>query len=51
MLTKDQTFKTLLSFEDRKATREKIAEKYPDSIPIICEKYKKSKLKDLPKSK
>ena len=51
MLTKDQTFKTLVPFEDRKATREKIIEKRPHHIPIICEKDKKSSLKDLPKSK
>lgn len=51
MYKKDHPFKALLSLEERKAEQEKVAEKYPDSIPIICEKYKKSKLKDLLKSK
>lgn len=35
----------------RKAESSKIREKYPDRIPIICEKDPKSKMKDVDKTK
>ncbi|CAI2373192.1 unnamed protein product [Moneuplotes crassus] len=37
--------------DKRKSECEKLREKYPDRIPIICEKYSKSKLPDLVKEK
>jgi len=37
------TFKTKYSFEERYNEAHKIIEKYPDRIPIICEKNEKSK--------
>jgi GABA(A) receptor-associated protein len=35
----------------RKKESEKIREKYPDRIPVICEKSGTSKLPDIDKSK
>ena len=35
----------------RKAESDKIREKYPDRIPVICEKSATSKLPDIDKSK
>ena len=35
----------------RKQEAQKILEKYPDRIPIICEKDPKSKMKDIDKTK
>lgn len=35
----------------RKAESTKIREKYPDRVPIICEKDPKSKIKDVDKTK
>ena len=37
------SFKTTTIFADRKAESDKIIAKYPDRIPIICEKNQKSK--------
>lgn len=35
----------------RKQESQKISEKYPDRVPIICEKDPKSKIKDIDKTK
>ena len=37
--------------EDRKTQSEKILEKYPDKIPVICEKHEESKLKSMDRTK
>ena len=37
-------FKSEHSFEGRKAESDRIREKYPDRIPVICEKIEKSKV-------
>lgn len=37
--------------EDRKRESNRLREKYPDRIPIICEKDPNSKLEDLVKEK
>lgn len=44
-------FKDSLTAEERKKQSEKMIEKNPDKIPIICEKHKKSKLQNLDKNK
>jgi GABA(A) receptor-associated protein len=45
-------FKSQYSFEDRFAESSRILEKYPDRIPIICEKVKgKNDLPDIDKNK
>ena len=36
-------FSTKYSFEDRLKESNRIVEKYPDKVPIICEKYDKDK--------
>merc|ERR1712127_609067 len=38
-------------FEKRKAEADKIRERYPDRIPVICEKSNTSKLPDIDKTK
>jgi hypothetical protein len=42
---------TLNCLGARKAESDKIREKYPDRIPVICEKSATSKLPDIDKSK
>ena len=37
--------------EKRKAESDKIKERYPDRIPVICEKSETSKLPDIDKTK
>ena len=37
--------------EDRKAQSEKILERYPDKIPVICEKHETSQLKGMDRTK
>jgi len=44
-------FKTEYSLEDRKAESTRILEKYPDRIPVICEKLAKSKMEEIDKKK
>ena len=39
-------FKTNFSFQERKAESTRIIEKYPDRIPIICEKNIRAKASD-----
>ena len=39
------------SLEARKAESQRILERYPDRIPVICEKAKSSKLPDIDKHK
>ena len=39
------------SFEKRKAEAARIRSKYPDRIPVICEKQEKSKIPDIDKKK
>ena len=41
----------IASTEDRKAQSEKILEKYPDKIPVICEKHETSTLKGMDRTK
>ena len=36
-------FQTKYSFEQRSKESSRIIEKYPDKVPIICEKYNKDK--------
>ena len=36
-------FESKYSFEERKKESARILEKYPDKVPIICEKYSKDK--------
>ena len=44
-------FKQLKSFEKRKNESKHIRLKYPDRIPIICEKGKDNNIKDIDKNK
>ena len=37
-------FKSEHTFEQRKAESDRIRDKYPDRIPVICEKIEKSKV-------
>eukprot|EP00699_Malawimonas_sp_californiana_P001263 EC715228.1.p2 GENE.EC715228.1~~EC715228.1.p2 ORF type:complete len:138 (+),score=29.92 EC715228.1:49-414(+) len=46
-----QSFKQEFTLEKRKAEAERIRQKYPDRIPVICEKAKKSDLPDIDKKK
>jgi len=47
----DNNYKKNTSFEQRKNESERILNKYPDRIPIICEQSNNSKLQKLTKSK
>ena len=40
-------FKKEKSFEVRRAEYEKIIKRYPDKIPLICEKAPRSKIKSI----
>ena len=51
MNTAPVKFRDSLSVEERKKQADKMLEKNPDKIPIICEKHKKSKLNVLDKNK
>ena len=44
-------FKKEFNFEQRKQEADRVILKYPDRIPIICEKSQKSKAKALDKKK
>mmetsp|Transcript_137 Transcript_137/g.232 ORF Transcript_137/g.232 Transcript_137/m.232 type:complete len:117 (-) Transcript_137:307-657(-) len=44
-------YKTENKFEKRKNEADKIRAKYPDRIPVICEKAKKSDIVDIDKKK
>jgi len=44
-------YKSIKSEKERIEESKKIIEKYPDKIPIIVEKSKKSKIKDIDKNK
>ncbi|GAB5372490.1 hypothetical protein AAMO2058_001670200 [Amorphochlora amoebiformis] len=44
-------YKAEHKFEKRKAEADKIRSKYPDRIPVICEKAKKSDIVDIDKKK
>ncbi len=44
-------FKKEKSFEVRRAEYEKIIKRYPDKIPLICEKAPRSKIKSIDKTK
>jgi len=44
-------YKTEHKFEKRKSEADKIRSKYPDRIPVICEKAKKSDIVDIDKKK
>eukprot|EP00695_Tsukubamonas_globosa_P002312 TRINITY_DN342_c0_g1_i2.p2 TRINITY_DN342_c0_g1~~TRINITY_DN342_c0_g1_i2.p2 ORF type:complete len:125 (-),score=10.42 TRINITY_DN342_c0_g1_i2:86-460(-) len=45
------SFKLEHSFEKRKSEATRIREKYPDRIPVICEKSEKSDIPDIDKKK
>jgi hypothetical protein len=47
------SFSTVLTIyiEQRKSEAERIRERYPDRIPVICEKSETSKLPDIDKTK
>lgn len=45
------SFKSKFSFEDRKIEAQRIKARYPDRIPIICEKDNKSNIKSVDKIK
>lgn len=45
------SFKEKHTIEKRKKESEKIRKKYPERIPIICEKNEKSKIQDIDKKK
>jgi GABA(A) receptor-associated protein len=45
------SFQTSQSFENRKLEAQRIREKYPDRVPVICERSPTSKLEPLDKSK
>jgi len=44
-------FKSEHTFDQRKAESERVRGKYPDRIPVICEKIDKSKIEDIDKKK
>jgi len=44
-------FKTEHSFEKRRAEAERIRQKYPDRIPVICEKNERSDIATIDKKK
>lgn len=44
-------FKQQHTLEERKAESDRIRAKYPDRIPVICEKADKSKVADIDKKK
>ena len=44
-------FKNTKSFEKRKNESKHIRQKYPDRIPIICERGKDNNIKDIDKNK
>ncbi len=48
---KELPFKDAFSFEGREKMSSEFAIKYPNHIPIVCEKNRRSKLKHLPKVK
>eukprot|EP01038_Epipyxis_sp_PR26KG_P005358 gene5358-7432_t len=39
------------TFEQRKSESERVRNKYPDRVPVICEKIEKSKIEDIDKKK
>jgi GABA(A) receptor-associated protein len=45
------SFKTQHSLEDRKTESARILEKYPERIPVICERLEKSKMEIIDKKK
>jgi hypothetical protein len=45
------SFKESKTFEERKAESDKLKERYPDRVPIICEKSKTCTLPDIDKTK
>eukprot|EP00163_Fabomonas_tropica_P010225 TRINITY_DN2030_c0_g2_i1.p2 TRINITY_DN2030_c0_g2~~TRINITY_DN2030_c0_g2_i1.p2 ORF type:complete len:125 (+),score=44.04 TRINITY_DN2030_c0_g2_i1:292-666(+) len=45
------SFKTEHDFEKRQAESQRIRSKYPDRIPVICEKAEKSDIPDIDKKK
>ena len=46
-----QTLSIKTYIEQRKNEADRIRERYPDRIPVICEKSKSSKLPDIDKTK
>eukprot|EP01033_Poteriospumella_lacustris_P010332 gene10332-7341_t len=44
-------FKQEHTFEQRKAESDRVRAKYPDRVPVICEKLDKSKMEDIDKKK
>jgi GABA(A) receptor-associated protein len=46
-----KSFKATHDFEKRKKEADRIRQKYPDRIPVICEKAPKSDIPDIDKKK
>jgi GABA(A) receptor-associated protein len=44
-------YKETHSFEQRKAEADKVRDRHPDRLPVICEKVDKSNITDLDKNK
>ena len=45
-------FKSLYSESQRKAESDRVIRRYPDRLPVICQKHKKSKMvQDIDKTK
>lgn len=40
------SFKSSYSFEERKKESDRVLSKFPDRIPVICEKLERSKIKE-----
>ena len=47
----ESDFKAQTSLEERKQQFQDIHENYPDKIPVVCQKSKRSKIKPLEKTK
>lgn len=50
-MTNSAIFKKEHSFDKRKSEAQRILDKYPDRIPVICEKAEKSDIPDIDKKK
>lgn len=50
-LIEKMRFKAEHTFEQRRTESERVRAKYPDRIPVICEKIEKSKVEDIDKKK
>jgi len=51
MIQDNLTFKTAFTLKEREGRSVTLFEKYPEHLPIICERNHRSKLNHLPKVK